>query len=111
LTPSDEISDFAVYSPLGDQPQAGSSRAAASLGPSLEGATIAFVWDHLFRGDEAFELIERELRIRYAGLTFIPHEEFGDIHGSEADENAAMATLGPRMRELNVDGAIVGVGA
>ena len=70
---------------------------------------IGFVWDHVFRGDEMFKIIEEELRARDPDLTFAGYEVFGDIHGR--DEGRVMADLPERLRAEDVDAVVVGVGA
>jgi hypothetical protein len=80
----------------------------AGLGP-LQGKTIAFVWDYMFRGDDMHRIIKADLDAGGSGPTVLGPDLFGDIHGP--DERQVMATLGDRLREYAVDAAIVGVGA
>jgi hypothetical protein len=70
---------------------------------------VGFVWDHVFRGDEMFTIVEEELRARDPGLTFAGHQAFGDIHGQDAGR--VIASLPARLRAEEVDAVIVGVGA
>lgn len=70
---------------------------------------VGFVWDHVFRGDEMFTIAEAELRAQDSGLTFVPYQAFGDIHGRDAAH--AVASLPDRLRAEEVDAVIVGVGA
>lgn len=77
--------------------------------PDPEGKRIGFIWDHVFRGDEIYELVEAELAKRYPTMTFVPYPEFGNIHGE--DEPQVFAALPDRLREEEVDAVIVGVGA
>ena len=82
-----------------------------SLAPrpaSLEGKRIAFLWDYLFRGDEIFPVLERELTERIPGVSFVSWEEFGTPHG--AGEHEVLAGLGKRLRELGVDAVVSGMG-
>ena len=76
---------------------------------SLEGARVGFVWDHVFRGDEMFALLERELQQKYPTATFVGHEAFGNVHGQ--DEPAVLAALPGKLKAERVDAVIVGVGA
>ena len=46
-------------------------QALAARLPSLEGRTLALLWNHVFRGDEILPVVERELRRRYAGLNVL----------------------------------------
>ncbi|MBI4189843.1 MAG: hypothetical protein HY525_04825 [Betaproteobacteria bacterium] len=75
---------------------------------SLEGKTIAQLWDFLFRGDEVFSGLEQELRARFPGVRFIGWREFGNTHGK--DEREVVASLPRRFKELGVDAAISGMG-
>jgi hypothetical protein len=75
--------------------------------PSLEGKTIAFLWDYLFRGDQIFEVIEEGLRKKYPEIRFISWKEFGSTHGGE--EKAALAELPKRFKALNVDAVVSGM--
>ena len=74
----------------------------------LDGKTIAFVWDYVFRGDDMFPAIEQALQQRFAGMTFVPYDAFGSIFGG--DEEAVLEALPDKLRALRVDGAICGVG-
>ena len=75
---------------------------------TLDGKTIAFVWDYMFRGDEIFRLLEEGIRSRYPGARFASWREFGNTHGSE--EHAVLSALPGRLEELGVDAAISGMG-
>lgn len=82
--------------PLADRPR------------SLEGKTVAFLWDYVFRGDEIFGLLEKELSARYRGMRFVNWAEFGNTHGS--DEHQVVKSLPSRLKELKVDAVISGMG-
>lgn len=75
---------------------------------TLEGKTVCQLWDYLFRGDEIFALLEEELRSRYPGISFIGFAEFGSTHGE--DEGEVLASLPRRLKELEVDAVISGMG-
>ena len=75
---------------------------------TLEGKTVAQLWDFLFRGDEVFELLEEGLKERYPGVKFVGWREFGSTHG--ADERDILANLSTRFKEMGVDAAISGMG-
>jgi hypothetical protein len=99
--------EFAVVWPL-----AHSTYARVALNtrlPDPEGKRIGFIWDHVFRGDEIYELVEAELGARYPSMTFVPYPEFGNIHGE--DEHEVFAALPDRIRAEELDAVIVGVGA
>lgn len=76
---------------------------------TLDGKTVAFIWDYVFRGDEMFRILDREIRERARDVKFVGPDQFGDIHGP--DERQVMSTLGDRLRQYAADAAIVGVGA
>lgn len=75
---------------------------------SLEGKTVALLWDYLFRGDEIFPMIEKGLRERFAGIRFVGYEQFGSTHGE--DEQKVLAALPERLRALEADAVISGMG-
>lgn len=75
---------------------------------SLEGKTVAQLWDWVFKGDKMFEIWERELSKLYPGIKHISWKEFGEIHG--ANEHAVLEALPEKLKEYNVDAVIVGVG-
>ena len=76
---------------------------------TLEGKTIAQLWDFVFRGDEVYALLEEGLRARYPNIRWISYKEFGNTHGGE--EREVVASLARRFRELKVDASISGMGA
>tara|TARA_R110002167_G_scaffold181785_1_gene382162 strand:- start:1237 stop:1557 length:321 start_codon:yes stop_codon:yes gene_type:complete len=75
---------------------------------SLEGKTIGFVWDYLFRGDEIFSILTEGLTERYPGVKFIDYSEFGSTHGG--DEHAVIAALADKLKSQKVDAVISGMG-
>ena len=75
---------------------------------SLEGKTVAQLWDYLFKGDEVFALLEESLKARFPGVRFVSWREFGSTHGGE--ERAALAALPQRFKEFGVDAVISGMG-
>ena len=75
---------------------------------SLEGKTVAFLWDYLFRGDEIWALLEPELAKRYPGMKFIGWDEFGSTHGE--DEHKIIAELPDKLKRLRVDAVVSGMG-
>ena len=82
-------------------------RALAPRLSTLEGKTVAQLWDYLFKGDQVFELLEEGLRKRFPGIRFVSWREFGSTHGGE--EKAALAALPQRFRELGVDAVVSGM--
>ncbi len=75
---------------------------------TLEGKTIAQLWDYVFRGDEIYEQLEEHLRARFPGVEFVSWREFGNTHGDQ--EREILATLPERLAALKVDAVISGMG-
>lgn len=75
---------------------------------SLEGKTVAQLWDFLFQGDKVFDALEEGLKARYPGVKFVSWREFGNTHGK--DERRIVAELPERFKALGVDAAISGMG-
>ncbi len=71
---------------------------------TLNGKTIAQLWDYLFAGDEVFATLEEKLRAQYPGVKFVSWREFGTTHGTH--EKELLASLPQRFKELGVDAAI-----
>ena len=97
---------FAVLWPRGERTAA--SQPLAPRMPTLEGKTVAFLWDYLFRGEEIFPMLEQALSERYPGMRFVGYEEFGSTHGDE--EHKILAALPGRLKTLKVDAVISGMG-
>jgi hypothetical protein len=74
---------------------------------SLEGKTVAQLWDELFKGDVVFDLLEEGLKQRYPGIRFVSWREFGSTHGG--NEREVLAKLPERLRELGVDAVVSGM--
>ncbi len=74
---------------------------------ALQGKTVAFLWDELFRGDLIFDMIKEELAQRHPGMKFIDWQVFGSTHGDH--EKEALAALPQKFRELRVDAVISGM--
>ena len=74
---------------------------------TLEGKTIAQLWDELFKGDLVFELLEEGMKKRYPGIKFVSWRAFGSTHGS--NEKEVLAALPQKLRELGVDAVISGM--
>ena len=75
---------------------------------ALEGKTVAFLWDYMFRGDEIFPLIERELSAAYPDMRFIGYETFGTTHGG--GEREVIAKLPDDIRAHKIDAIVSGMG-
>src|ERR1043165_3046047 len=74
----------------------------------MEGKTIAFLWDDLFRGDEIWPILKQELANRYSGLTFVDHDTFGSTHGDQ--EHRVLAELPGKIKSLKIDAVVSGMG-
>jgi hypothetical protein len=98
--------DYEVLWPLA---RATAEHVTMSARPTGKALRFGFLWDYVFRGDEMFTVLERELPARFPGSTFVRHEEFGNIHGH--DEREVLAVLGDRLREKEIEAVIAGVGA
>ncbi|TAM57590.1 hypothetical protein EPN52_13225 [bacterium] len=97
---------YAVFWPRGER--ALQSHPLAPRLDSLAGKTVAFVWDYLFRGDEIFPMLERELQRRFPDIRFIGHETFGSTHGE--NEHEVVGGLPDKLRALGVDAVVSGIG-
>ena len=75
---------------------------------TLNGKTVAQLWDYVFRGDEVFALLEEGLKKRYPGVKFVSFKEFGNTHGS--DEREVLNSLSRKFKELKVDAVVSGMG-
>lgn len=98
--------DFHVVSPVSAvaiEPQSLAPRAE-----SLDGLTIAFVWDYMFRGEELFPAIAQELTARFPKLQTVGWAVFGNTHGP--DEASVLAALPAKLKQHGVDAVISAVG-
>lgn len=82
-------------------------RAAPRLG-DLSKARVAFLWDYLFRGDELFPVLERELKAAFPEIEILSYEVFGNLHGS--DEKEKVGRLPDDLRNRGVDAVVSGMG-
>ena len=75
---------------------------------TLEGKTVAFLWDYLFRGDEIWPILTEALSARFPGIEFVGWETFGSTHGD--DERQVLADLPANLKKLKVDAVVSGMG-
>ena len=75
---------------------------------TLEGKTVAFLSDYLFRGDQIFPILEAELSSAYPDMKFVVFKTFGSTHGHE--EGQILANLPETLAEHKVDAIISGMG-
>ena len=85
----------------------GDTRYARRL-DTLEGKTIGELSNRIFRGDEIFPVIEKELANRYRGIRFVNYDVFGSIHGK--DEANVIAALPDTLKQNECDAVISAVG-
>lgn len=93
---------YEVVWPSGERKQA--LQPLAKRLDTLNGKTIAQLWDFLFAGDEVFSQLEQELRAQYPEVKFVSWREFGSTHA--VNEKELLASLPQRFKELGVDAAI-----
>ena len=75
---------------------------------TLEGKTICELWNGVYRGDEIFPIVEKELVNRYPGIKFVSYEVFGSTHGGE--EAKVIAALPAKLEQSRGDAVISGMG-
>jgi hypothetical protein len=100
---------YEVVWPLGRQ--IGDQKGLSERQGRLDGSTIGFVWDYIFKGDQMFEVVKAQLAQSYDGVEFVDYPAFGNIHGTNTEERSSVVGLPDRLRELGVDAVVVGVGA
>jgi hypothetical protein len=93
------------------EPTAPPSTAEVPTMGDLDGRTVAFLWDHLFKGPEMFDLVAASLRSEYPAISFVGHEVFGNIHATGAEEGRVLADIPDKLRQWGVDAAVLAVGA
>ena len=96
---------YEVFWPRAERQQ--KRKALAPRLDTLEGKTVAQLWDFVFRGDEIFETLEGALKARYPGIRFVSWREFGNTHGR--DEREVVAAIPERLKALGVDAVISGM--
>lgn len=97
-----EDSGYAVVWPCGERRL--KVRPLARRLDTLNGKTIAQLWDYLFAGDEVFKALEEKLREQYPQVKWVSWREFGSTHA--VNEREVLASLPQRFKELGVDAAI-----
>lgn len=98
---------YEVVYPLGTQVSR-EKDVAPSL-PDLNGKTICELWNYAFRGEDSFPIIERLMKEKYPGVTFVRYEHFGNIH-DPSEEDRIMAELPRKLKEFKCDAVIAGNG-
>lgn len=103
---TDNRQEYAALWPRG--PRQAKVKPLAKRLDTLEGKTIAWLWDYVFRGNEVFEQMEESLRLRYPGIRFLHWDQFGNTHGS--DERQVIADLPSKLKALGADAVVSGMG-
>lgn len=75
---------------------------------TLTGKRVAFLWDFVFRGDELFPVLERELTTRVDDVEIVGYETWGNLHG--ADEQERVGRLPDDLRSRGIDAVVSGMG-
>jgi hypothetical protein len=99
---SSDYGIFEVVWPCGERKQ--TIRPLAKRLETLNGKTVAQLWDFLFAGDEVFRVLEEKLRAQFPAVKFVSWREFGSTHA--VNEKELLASLPQRFKELGVDAAI-----
>lgn len=76
--------------------------------PTLHGKKVAFLWDYMFRGEEIFPAIQSGLETAFDNVSVVGYDTFGSVFGG--DEEAVLAALPDRLRDLGVDAVVCGMG-
>ena len=100
---------YEVVWPLGRR--VGQQKGLSRRPQRLDGRRVGFIWDYIFKGDRIFEVVRSQLAERYDDVRFVDYPAFGNIHGTNTEERSSVAGLPERIRELDVDAVVVGVGA
>lgn len=93
---------YEVLWPRGERKQA--IRPLARRLDTLNGKTVAQLWDFLFNGDDVFAELEDQLAKQYPDIKWVSWRDFGTTHG--VNEKEMLAALPQRFKELGVDAAI-----
>ena len=109
MDPMDAQSDLVRYDVVWPRsPRGVQQRRRADRLDTLTGRRVAFLWDYLFRGDELFPVLAKELTNRFEGIEIIGYEEFGNLHGT--DEKERVGRLPEQLRDRGVDAVVSGMG-
>ena len=75
---------------------------------SLESKTVAYFWDDIFRGDEIYPVVTKELSKKYKNIKFIHYNEFGNTHDNQ--DGNVVTEIPVKLKRHGVDAVISGVG-
>jgi len=76
----------------------------------LAGKTICHLSHGGFRDQEIRPIVEETLNKRYAGVRFVEHTAFGNIHGPRHTAEV-LAALPDNLRKHGCDAVITGIGS
>ncbi len=85
-----------------------STKRLATRLDDLAGKRVAFLWDHLFRGDEVFPALAGHLRGRFPDIEIVDHVEFANTHGG--DEKEIVAGLPDDLARRHIDAVVSAMG-
>jgi hypothetical protein len=100
------VGQYQVVWPCGDRRQ--SMHPLAQRLDTLNGKTVAQLWDYLFFGDDVFSELEENLRAAFPDVRFVSWREFGSTHAT--NEHELLESLPRRFKEMGVDAAISSMG-
>jgi hypothetical protein len=63
----------------------------------------------MFRGEELFPVLERELTARFPGVELVGYDAFGNVHGPE--ESQVVGRIPSVIAARGVDAVVAGIGA
>ena len=90
----------------------GGVRAVEMVSPApradLTNKRIGFLWDDMFRGDEIFQILEKNISEQFENVEFVGHRNFGPIFGGE--EHSVLANLPNHLERLKINAIICGIG-
>ena len=80
---------------------------------SLDGKTIAEVWNGVFKGDVTFPIIRAQLRERFPGVHIVPYTEFPHAPATDhpARQRALAQEIAALAKQKGCDAVISGNGA
>lgn len=106
---SAERNDEPIFEVVWPQsPQGVHGKRPADRLDTLNGKRIGFLWDYMFRGEEIFPALERELTSRFAGIEIVGYDIFGNTHGP--DESQVVGEIPNTIAARGVDAVVSGVG-
>lgn len=80
---------------------------APRLTGGLNGKRVGFIWDYMFRGEELFPVLARELEA--LGVEVVGYDAFGNIHGP--DEAQLVGEIPSVIAARGINAVVSGVGA